>query len=198
MILRGWIVAFCSALLLGHSASAHTLYFSTTMSGGQENPVNDSLGTGSSLVTIDTDLFTMQVEATFSGLTGTVLQAHIHCCQVPPTNAIVASITPSFTGFPLGVTAGTYLQTYDMTLASSYNPAFITANGGTVSSAFQALLNAMENLGTTRAYLNIHTSYRAGGEIRGFYAPVPEPVTGSLVLLGLAAPLVLRRFVRTR
>lgn len=196
MILRGWIVAFCSALLLGQSASAHTLYFTTTMSGAQENPVNDSFGVGSSLVTIDTDLFTMQVEATFSGLTGTTSAAHIHCCQIPPTNAIVATITPTFTGFPLGVNSGTYSHIFDMTLASNYNAAFITANGGTVSSAFQALLSALENEGATRAYFNIHTSYRAGGEIRGFFAPVPEPVTGSLVLLGLGVPILLRRFVR--
>ena len=32
---------------------------------------------------------------------------------------------------PLGVTAGSMNQTYDMTLASSYNPSYVTANGGT-------------------------------------------------------------------
>jgi hypothetical protein len=69
--------------------------------------------------------------------------------------------------------------TFDLTLASSWNPAFITANGGTTASAEAALFSAMIE---GRAYLNIHTSMFPGGEIRGFLQPVPEPAT--LLLLG--------------
>jgi hypothetical protein len=84
-------------------------------------------------------------------------------------------------GFPLGVTAGSFSNTYDMTLASSYNPAFITANGGTVASAEAALIGGMVAGGT---YFNIHTSVFGGGEIRGFLA-VPEPSTLVFVGAGL-------------
>ena len=64
-------------------------------------------------------------------------------------------MTPTFSGFPLGVTSGSFMQTFDMTQASSYNPAFVTANGGTVAGAEAALLAGL-HAGT--AYLNIHTS----------------------------------------
>jgi MYXO-CTERM domain-containing protein len=81
-----------------------------------------------------------------------------------------------------------------MTLASSYNPAFITANGGTVGSAFQAFFDSMsDNNAGKRAYLNIHSSFRSGGEIRGFYSVVPEPTSAMLALVGLGLPVLLRR-----
>jgi hypothetical protein len=66
--------------------------------------------------------------------------------------------------------------------SSSYNPAFITSSGGTVSDALNALIFALED---GKAYLNIHTTAFPSGEIRGFLTPVPEP--GTLVLAGLAA-----------
>ena len=71
-----------------------------------------------------------------------------------------------------------------MTLASSYNAAFITANGGTVNTAFSALLAGVDS---GRAYLNIHSTFAPGGEIRGFLSMVPEPSTYALMLLGLVA-----------
>ena len=189
------LAAIGAGLLLTQSASAHTFTFSTIMNGLNENPPNGSLGTGTATVIVDSDLFTMRVIANFSGLTGTTTQAHIHCCVAPPANVGVASIVPSFTGFPLGVTSGSYDFTYDMALASSYNPAFITANGGSISNAFQALFDAMSGTapGGLGAYFNIHTTSHTGGEIRGFLAPVPEPASAALALLGLGLPLLLRR-----
>jgi hypothetical protein len=99
-----------------------------------------------------------------------------------PGNFIVATTTPTFAGFPLGVTSGTYDNILDLTLASSYNPAFVTDEGGTTAGAEAALEAAIE-AGT--AYLNIHTSMFPGGEIRGILVPaVAEPA--SLALLGSA------------
>jgi hypothetical protein len=92
----------------------------------------------------------------------------------------VATQVPSFSGFPLGVTGGTYDQLFDMNLASSWNPTYVTNNGGTTTSAFNTLLAGIQN---DRGYLNIHTSTFGGGEIRARLALVPEP--GTLVLLGL-------------
>jgi hypothetical protein len=39
----------------------------------------------------------------------------------------------------MGVMDGTYSMLFDTTLASTYNPAFVTANGGTVAAAEAAL-----------------------------------------------------------
>jgi hypothetical protein len=130
----------------------------------ENNPQDSSTGTGSAIVTWDTVTNLMTVNVTFSGLTTGTTASHIHCCAVPPSNAGVATTTPTFPGFPLGVTSGTYLHTFDMTAASSYNPAFVTANGGTPTSA-EAVLFA--GLVAGQAYLNIHTTMFPGGEIRG-------------------------------
>ena len=139
--------------------------FKTTLSGAAEVPPTASTGIGSATITYFPATSMMTVATSFSGLSSTVTAAHIHCCTigVGTTNAGVATQTPSFTGFPTGVTAGTYEHTFDMTLASSFNPAFVTASG-TVAAALQLLLAGMGN-GT--AYFNIHSAAFPGGEVRG-------------------------------
>ena len=148
------------------SANAAILTFTATLSGANEVPPSGSAGTGTATVTWDTTTNMMTVSVSFSGLVSTTVSSHIHCCipPSPPDNAIVATTVPTFPGFPLGVTSGTYLMTFDMTLASSYNPAFITAHGGTVSGAMAALLAGLQ---AGQTYLNIHTFQFPGGEIRG-------------------------------
>jgi hypothetical protein len=124
----------------------------------------------------------MFVDVIFSGLTGTTTASHIHCCVASPflnANAGVATQVPYFLNLPLGVTSGSFTQLLDLTLASSYNPAFVTAEGGTVPDAEAALVAGMEN---GESYLNIHTTTSPGGEIRGLLAPTPEP--NSILLLG--------------
>lgn len=168
--------------LLPVAASAHESIYAAPLLGSSEFPAATTTGSGFGTVTIDLDLLTMRVEASFSGLLGNVTAAHIHCCTLPGSNIGVASQTPSFAGFPTGVKAGTYDQTFNMALASSYNSAFITANGGTVGSAFNALVVGLD---TGRAYLNVHTTSFGGGEIRGLLAPVPEPESYAMLLAGL-------------
>jgi hypothetical protein len=181
----------CSSQLV----SAHTKKYAFDLSGGAEVPVVVTGGTGSALVTFDLDLVTMRVQAEFSGLTGTTTASHIHCCDfLPNTNAGVATTTPSFTGFPLGVQAGTYDNTFDMTLASSYRAQFLTTNGGSVANALSSLLAGLDS---GQAYFNIHTSSFAAGEIRGQAVFVPEPASVMLVA-GLGLPLILGRQRKVR
>ena len=166
-------------------AQAHEKIYSVTLSGLNEAPTNTSSGLGTATVTFDLDLVTMRVQASFADLVGVTTASHIHCCTVLPGvgTAGVATQTPSFVGFPLGVTSGTYDHTFDLTAPGSYNAAFITAKGGTVSSALNALLAGID---AGDAYLNIHTKSFPGGEIRGFLVPVPEPATYGMMVLGLA------------
>jgi hypothetical protein len=132
----------------------------------------------------------MDVSASFSGLLGNVTASHIHVINGPgdanqtDTNGPVATTVPSFPGFPLGVTAGTYFRSFDMTAASSYNPFFFNASGGTTANAEAALFSAIQQ---GRAYFNIHTNLFGGGEIRGFLTPVPEPATAVLFIMSLVA-----------
>ena len=166
---------------------AGIIVYGASLVGSQEVPPTGSPGTGAALVTIDTVMQTLSVNVTFSGLGSGTTASHIHCCAPLGVNAMVATTTPTFPGFPLGVTSGTYNMTFDLTMSSSYNPAFVTANGGTVASAESTLL---AGLAAGQTYLNIHTTNFGGGEIRGQLAVVPEPATWILTgatLAGLAA-----------
>ena len=69
----------------------------------------------------------------------------------------VATDHTTFTGFPSGVTSGTYLHLFDLTDASSWNPAFITAGGGPTTGAEAALL---AGLAANQTYLNVHQFWR--------------------------------------
>jgi len=173
------------------SAPAAVVSYQASLSGANESPPNTSLGTGFTIVDIDTTAHTLRVQANFSGLTGLSTNCHIHSnATITPGvgNAGVATMQPTFLGFPSGVTAGVYDNTFDLTLASSWNSAYITANGGTPASAEAALALQMSE---GRSYLNIHSSFAAGGEIRGFLTPVPTP--GAAAVLGLGALVARRR-----
>lgn len=163
------------------SSRADTIILTTSLSGLNEFPPNASAGTGIAVVTYDTSAETLRVQVSFHSLSGTTTASHVHCCTAAPFTgtAGVATTVPTFAGFPLGVTSGTYDNTLDLTLASSFNPSFVTAHGGTLAGAEAALAGGFLN-GTS--YLNIHTTAFPGGEIRGFLRPVPEPST--LFLLG--------------
>jgi CHRD domain/PEP-CTERM motif len=197
MKLTPLILAAAAALAFAAPASAVEKTYSTTLSGAAEAPVNASPGTGAVLVTIDTTAFTMHVQASFANLSAPNTAAHIHCCTAAPGTgtAGVATVTPTFTGFPSGTTSGSYDRVFDMTLASSWNPAFVTAHGGTTAIAFADLVAGFD-AGTT--YFNVHTTAFPGGEIRGFLAaPVPEPSSYALMLAGLGVVgVVLRRRIR--
>src|SRR5689334_9294861 len=100
-----------AAVAFAPAASAVT--YTASLSGPAENPPNASPGTGSGIVTLDTTTHTMRVQVSFSGLTSGTTASHIHCCVAPPAATGVATTTPTFPSFPLGVTAGTYDMTFN-------------------------------------------------------------------------------------
>ncbi|NCT82974.1 MAG: CHRD domain-containing protein [Comamonadaceae bacterium] len=176
-------------------AQALLVSYAATLSGSAEAPPNASPGTGSALLTIDTVLHTMSLQVTFSGLLAGVTASHIHCCTTVAGSgtAGVATTTPTFPGFPGGVTAGSYDHLFDLLDAGSWNPSFVTAHGGTPAMAEADFLTG---LAQGKAYLNIHTTQFPGGEIRGFLTAVtalPEPASLALAGMALAGLAATRR-----
>ena len=178
--------AAAAVIVLASAAHATITINTANLSGPNESPPNTSPGTGTATVTIDDVLNTMRVQVTFSGLTSGTTPSHLHAATAAPFTgtAGVATAVPTFPLFPLGVTSGTYDSLFDLLTASTYNPAFVTANGGTPTSARNALLGAMTS---GEAYLNIHTTRFPSGEIRGFLVAVPEPASWAMMLMGLGA-----------
>jgi hypothetical protein len=185
----GIMALAASIVCTSPTTNAATFIYTTTLDGPSEP--TDSPGTGSAMVTYDDVAHSMRVQASFTGIetvghapnpnpTSATTAAHIHAPTATPftSTAGVATQTPSFSGFPLGVNSGSMDTTFDLTLAGSWNASFITANGGTPATAEAAFFGFM---GSGRAYFNIHSNNHAGGEIRGFFRLVPEPTT-----LGLA------------
>ena len=186
-----WIM-IAALMLMAPAAHAIPMTFSATLSGANEVPPVASPGTGIATIVLDPTAQTLQINATFSGLTSNDMAAHIHCCAPFGTNAGVATTVPAFPGFPLGVTSGTYSSpVFDLTQPLIYNPAFVTLQGG-IAQAEAALIAGISG---GQSYFNIHTVNFPGGEIRGQLFAVPEPHVFSLVGVAL---LALAGFARRR
>ena len=192
------LFALALAMFATPAAFADTLYYRATMSGPAEADPNASPGYGVAFFIVDDVALTMNMSVPFFDLLGTTTAAHIHCCTANPLMgaAGVATTTPTFPDFPSGVTTGLYERTFSLADAAFFNPAYITANGGTVDSARAAFLTGLAG---NQSYFNIHTSQYPGGEIRGFLvaAPIPEPSSWAMLALGIGALGLLGRRRRT-
>jgi hypothetical protein len=189
--MRRRLILCLAALLVASNTEAAIITFTAQLDGPSENPPVVSPGTGTALVTYDDVTHMLTVDIDFQDLVGPTTVAHIHCCVAPPGTVGVATFPGTFPGFPAGVTSGSYLGSWNLGDAGSYTAGFLNNFGGGTAAGAEAALLAGFDAG--QAYVNIHTSFAPGGEIRGFLQQAPEPATLSLLGLGAAALLVRRR-----
>jgi|SRR3954452_1773235 len=181
------LVLLAAAAIQAPVAQATVLIFTSPLSGLSESPPNASPGTGNATVIIDDAADTLSVHVEFSGLLGNTNASHIHCCTAVPGsgNVGVATETPTFSNFPLGVKSGTFDQSYNLLADATYNSPFLAANLTAAGAEAALIKGLLEN----RAYLNIHSDFSTqfkAGEIRGFLQLTAVPEPSSLLLLASA------------
>ena len=163
--MRAHLLTAAAALTLAAAtpASAITTIFFTGLTSAGE-PVPTSTATGAAIVSFDDVASTVTVQLNFQGLANSSPFGHIHCCTTVPLTGS-APVSLNFTPLP-SVTTGTYNNVFALT-PTAFSALFAGASAG-------------------RAYVNIHTpGTYAGGEIRGFLSPIPEPGTYALMVAGL-------------
>ena len=119
--------------------------FTATLSGDQEVPPVSTSASGTALVTISADDTTVTYEVTYSGLSGDLAAAHIHCG-------------------PAGVAAGVMLPFAHgpSPFSGTLTQADFVACGDVTTFA-----GALDAIRAGNAYVNLHTAANPGGEIRG-------------------------------
>jgi hypothetical protein len=138
------------------------------LDGLQETPPVVTTGTGVASATLDDVTGAFSVTGSFSNMIGTTNNFHLHGPAPPGTPAGVIVGLP----FDAGVTSGTFGGN---AVLSAANIAHVLAGN---------------------TYLNLHTSFRPGGEIRGQLLTrirIPEPATILMLIVGLAPVAFVRR-----
>lgn len=185
-------IAICFALLIGLCPSitfAHFIERVVVLTGA-----NGASGFGT--VVLDVDVVSVNVQLSFSNLTGTTTSSQIF--GVPKANLAAMGAVP-LASFPVGLTNGTYSRTIDLTQAGAYSPAFLTAadtgQNQIVSDAFQAFHDSLEG---EVAFIRINTTAFPNGELSGFLVAVPEPSSWMLfaTLLTISVGTILWRHYR--
>jgi CHRD domain len=123
-------------------AHAAVTTYKAALSAASEVPPNKSAGTGSGAVNVDTATKELSWRVEYSGTTGPLVAAHIHCGAGPTGNGPVA--------VPLG---------------KAPNLASPIEGSGKMTAAQLAELQA------GKCYINLHTAKNPNGELRGQLAP---------------------------
>ena len=146
--------------------AARAEHIQATLTGYEEVPVVSTVATGEFVGMINHDDQSIDYELTYSGLQGTVTQAHIHVAQLSVNGSIViwlcqTATNPGPAGTPT-CTPGSGTFTGTITAAN-------VVAGATASQQLAAgeLAEVIAAIRAGAAYANVHTSLSPGGEIRG-------------------------------
>jgi hypothetical protein len=155
-IIGQFAIALLLALLLSANVQATVYTIDLALTGQQEVPPNTSPATGILIGSYDDASNILSINLMFSGLTGPTTAAHFHKAAAGVNGPVQIGLA----GFPAGVTAGSYSNTFVLTPEQESD-----------------LLCGLW-------YVNIHTNVYPGGEIR---SQVKEGMTiGNITTLEVA------------
>ena len=164
-----WLLPLLLTLpLLAMPAAANAEPIRASLIGYQEVPAVNTVATGQFKATINPGDLSIDYELTYSGLQGTVQQAHIHVAQKSVNGSIVIWLcqTPPAFNDPTGLAPKPCPQSGTVTghitsanvIAGSMAPQQLLA--GDLADVIKAIRAGV-------AYANVHTNLSPGGEIRG-------------------------------
>jgi CHRD domain/Secretion system C-terminal sorting domain len=182
----------------GITAKATIFPFHNTYSGAQEVPPNASTAVGTIVGTYNDVTNTISFTIIFSGLSAPTNNAHFHG---PAAVGVGAGVTIAHTGFPLGVTAGTYSASNVLTDAQETEllAGLWYSNIHTVGPLAAGEIRAQIILGnpvTTSPFINTYSGAQevppnnstATGTILGTYNHSTNTISFSIIFAGLSAP----------
>jgi hypothetical protein len=160
-----WCAAAAVVTISSH-ASALVYNFEIILDGLQETPPVATPATGYGTATLDDQTLQFTMNGTFQDLIGASNNAHVHG--------------------PAAIGAGPAGVLFGITWDNGVTSGNFSFNGVITAGQAQTIIDEL-------AYVNIHSAFRPGGEIRGQILPVPEPTTAALLTTGAAVLLRRRR-----
>lgn len=154
------------ACVSGVAADDKASHFKARLTGYQEVPSVSTVASGEFSAKISGDEQMIEFELTYSGLQGTVLQAHIHFAQRSVNGGIVVWLCGTATN---PGPSGTQTCPQSGTVTGTITAADVVASA-TLSQQLDAgeLAEVIAAMRAGVTYANVHTSPRSpGGEIRG-------------------------------
>ena len=199
ILIRSLAAIACWAMLAVSPAHALVLVFTGQLDAAQvvAGGGSTSTATGLAVVSIDTTLFTITTDLSWSGLSGPTDRAHLH--NAPEGQVTDFSFEHEVLGFTDGVPPRTLTCPWDdgiyLTCAppsgTVHDVLQLSAGDGYGFPDFNSMVTGFMQEGV---YLDMHTQLYPTGEIRGQLMPaVPEPSTAILFCLGLCGMAAMRR-----
>jgi len=202
VLLRCVSVAVVAAVTFSQTAHATVYTLRALLDGAQvvAGGGSTSTATGIAVVTLDSALFTVTTDLTWTGLSGPADRAHLHSGLAGHISDEVFFhdvLYVAWPGDPQGPTVTCAWGTFGICVpesGSSHDVLQLSANDGYGYPNFASMVDAFMN---REIYIDVHTQLYPAGEIRGQLAPVPEPSTWATMLLGFAG-LGLAGYYRAR